>query len=126
MRLLQKVGQDRLSLRCNSIYLELALLVVGIDILQAFLDLAELLGGGVVAEVVPLLEGVLQVGDAVVEGLQLLGYVVLLCGVVMVVMVVEVFGHRLLPFSLGGALECNSVISTNRIRDCRPIRLRIL
>lgn len=122
MRLLQQVRQDRLALRRIPVYLELALLVVGIDMLQAVLDLAEFLGGGVVAEVVPLLEGVLQIGDAVVEGLQILGYMVHLCGVVVVI--VEMFGHPC-QRSLGETLDSNSELSISQVRDCQPIKILI-
>ena len=94
MSLLQQVRQDCLSFMDGPIDFEASLLIVGIRILKALLDLLQLLRGRVVAKVVPLLEGVLGTGDGVVEGLQLFGNVVFSLGtVMMVVVVVKVFGH---------------------------------
>jgi hypothetical protein len=58
----------------------------------------------------------------VVEGLQILGYMVHLCGVVVVI--VEMFGHPC-QRSLGETLDSNSELSISQVRDCQPIKILI-
>lgn len=79
-------GQDSLALRNSSVNLKGALHVVLVNLGQLLLHVAQLGLGRLVTHVVPLLEAVLGVGEAAVEGHQRLSDMVLGLGVAVVTM----------------------------------------